>query len=152
VGIPGFTEAKAGVSSGLRPTLEGLDWLKAKGYRTALYVRRPGEEDAGDRKAFESRCQMLYLTVEVSPQALTPAAVERFNRIVADAENRPLFVYDREGMLAGALWYLHFRTAEGLSDEEARRKAAALGLKEDESGPHREMWLAIQKYLSENKP
>ena len=34
-------------------------------------------------------------------------------------------------------------------DEEARKKAAALGLKEDGDAARREMWLAIQKYLAE---
>ena len=35
-----------------------------------------------------------------------------------------------------------------LSDEAARTKAGRLGLKEDLAGDHREMWLAIEKFLS----
>jgi hypothetical protein len=74
---------------------------------------------------------------------------DEFNRLVGDRAAQPLFVYDREGMLAGGLWYLHFRIIDGLSDEPARVKAASLGLKEDANGAHRGMWLAIQKLLSE---
>jgi protein tyrosine phosphatase (PTP) superfamily phosphohydrolase (DUF442 family) len=148
-GIAGFAEAVPGVASGLRPMLEGLDWLKANGYKAALQVREPGESGDADRRLLEQR-GLRYLTLEVSPKTLTPEVVAEFNRVVADPANRPLFVYDKDGGLAGALWYLHFRTAGQLPDEEARKKAAALGLKEDGDGPQREMWLAIQKYLEEH--
>jgi protein tyrosine phosphatase (PTP) superfamily phosphohydrolase (DUF442 family) len=150
-GIPEFAAVQPGVSAGLRPFLEGLDWLKEKGYRAALHVRRPGEDDSTDRRELFTRRNITYLSIEVSPQTLKPEIVEQFQKIVDNKDNHPLFVYDRERMLAGGLWYLYFRTVKGLSDEEARRKATALGLKEDENGPHREMWLAIQKYLSDQK-
>lgn len=150
VGIAGFAEAVPGVASGLRPMLEGLDWLKANGYKAALQVREPGETADGDRRLLEQR-GLKYLTLEVSPKTLTPEVVDEFNKVVADPANRPLFVYDKDGALTGALWYLHFRTAAKLSDEEARKKAAALGLKEDGDGPQREMWLAVQKYLADQE-
>jgi hypothetical protein len=54
-------------------------------------------------------------------------------------------------MLAGGLWYLYFRTVENDPDETARIKANRLGLSEDAQGDHKAMWLAIQKYLSEQK-
>jgi protein tyrosine phosphatase (PTP) superfamily phosphohydrolase (DUF442 family) len=133
------------VASGRRPMIDGLYWLRDHGYKTVLQVRAPDELSDIDR-VFKP---LKHLSLELSPKTLTPALVEEFNRIVADAANRPLFVYDRDGSLAGALWYLHFRTAGKLSDEEARKKAAALGLKEDGDAARREMWLAIQKYLAE---
>jgi protein tyrosine phosphatase (PTP) superfamily phosphohydrolase (DUF442 family) len=150
VGIANFAEVMPGVASGLRPMLDGLDWLRANGYKTALQIREPAENGDGDRHLLQQR-GLTYLSLEVSPKTLTPAVVDEFNRIVADPANRPLFVYDKDGSLAGALWYLHFRTADKLSDEEARKKAAALGLKEDGEGPQRELWLAIQKYLAERE-
>jgi hypothetical protein len=83
----------------------------------------------------------------VSPQTLSRDIVDRFNHLVTDAGNQPLFVYDRDGTVAGGLWYLYFRIAEGASDEDARAQAARLGLKPDaEEG--RPMWLAVQNYLS----
>ena len=62
----------------------------------------------------------------------------------------PLFVFDRDGSVAGGLWYLHFRLVEKLSDEKARAEAARLGFRED--GASRTMWIAVQNYLSEMKP
>ena len=69
-------------------------------------------------------------------------------KIVANEANLPLFVYDRDGSLAGSLWYLHFRTAQQMADAAARDQERALGLREDRDGMHREMWLAVQKYIS----
>jgi protein tyrosine phosphatase (PTP) superfamily phosphohydrolase (DUF442 family) len=147
-GIPNFAEPIPGVASGLRPTLDGIDWLKTNEFRAALHVKAPGENDDADRQLFEQK-GLKYLSLEVSPTTLTRKVVEEFNKVVADAADRPLFVYDKDGSLAGALWYLHFRTAGKLPDEEARKKAASLGLKEEADGGPREMWLAIQKFLEE---
>lgn len=151
VGIPGFAEVKPGVSTGQRPLLDGLDWLQRRNYRSTLYLRRPGEDDATDRRELETRRALRYTSLEVSPQTLTPALVKQFNDIVGNPGNHPLFVYASEPLLAGALWYLHFRTVDKIPDAEARSKAAALGLKE-EDGENREMWLAIQKYLRDEMP
>ena len=90
---------------------------------------------------------MVFRSVEVSPQTLNKSVVDSFNLIVTDKAQAPLFVYDKDGTLAGGLWYLHFRTADHLNDAEARQKARQLGLKED--GDSKMMWLAIQKYLNE---
>jgi protein tyrosine phosphatase (PTP) superfamily phosphohydrolase (DUF442 family) len=144
VGIPQFAEIKKNVASGLRPThLEGLQWLKDNGYRTALYIRAPGDSDDADRKQFEEKCGLKYVSLTVSADALTLELVDQFNAMI-DPANRPLFVYDRDGSLAGALWYLHFRMIDQKSDEEARAAAARIGLKEE----HKDLWVAIQKILS----
>jgi hypothetical protein len=150
VGIANFTPVISGVASGLRPLVDGVDWLKNNDYKTAVQIRTPGENGDGDRNLFELR-GLKYITLEVSPRTLTPRLVDEFNKIVADPTNRPLFVYDKDGSLAGALWYLHFRTVDKMSDEQARKQAAPLGLKENAEGPQGELWLAIQKYLAEQK-
>jgi uncharacterized protein (TIGR01244 family) len=146
-----FVVLKDGVASGHKPFADGVSWLREKGYRTVLHVRPPGEDDAPARRQFEAR-GFRYVSLEVSPQTLKRETVEEFNRTVADAGNRPIFVYDRDGSLQGGLWYLHFRVADGLSRDQAVAKAAAVGLNPDaEAGPHREMWLAVQRYLEMGK-
>src|SRR5262245_23199389 len=68
VGIPQFADARARVASGLRPMLDdGLDWLQSSGYKTVLQLRRPGEENAADRREVEKR-GMKYVSLEVSPE------------------------------------------------------------------------------------
>jgi protein tyrosine phosphatase (PTP) superfamily phosphohydrolase (DUF442 family) len=150
VGIPQFALAKKRVASGLRPMLDGLDWLANNGYRTVLHLRPPGQDDTADRKQFEQR-GIRYASLEVSPETLSRDVVDQFNHLVTDAGDQPLFVYDKDGLLAGALWYLHFRTAEGATDEDARARAARLGLRVD-SQEGKDLMLAVQKYLSGLKP
>ncbi len=147
VGIPQFAYPYADqkIASGLKPMLDGLDWLKANGYRAVLHLKAPGEDDAADRRLIE-KLGLKYVSLDVSPQTLTKETVAAFVKVVGDPDNRPLFVYDRDGSLAGGLWYLHFRTVDKLGDEEARTRAARLGLKADEQ---RTLWVAVQKYLSQ---
>jgi protein tyrosine phosphatase (PTP) superfamily phosphohydrolase (DUF442 family) len=147
VGIPNFSPAKDQVSSGLRPSLDGLDWLQANGYRTILFLRGPGDDDSTDKKQVEKR-GMKYLSLEVSPATLSQQVVDDFNQIVNAAKGYPLFVYDRDGSLAGGLWFLHFRGADPGAADSARVRAGALGFREDRDDSHRTMWLAIQKLLS----
>lgn len=150
--VPGFTVVKPQVASGQKPFADGLNWLKEKGYRTVLHVRPPGEDDTAARRQFEAK-GFRYLSLDVSPQTLTPEVVDRFNRTVTDSTNLPLYVYDRDASLVGGLWFLHFRIIDGLTNEKATAEAARLGLNPDaDTGPHREMWLAVQKYLQVNKP
>jgi protein tyrosine phosphatase (PTP) superfamily phosphohydrolase (DUF442 family) len=146
VGIPSFAVVIADrVASGQKPSLEGLDWLQHNGYRMVLQVVKAGENDSA-RKAVESR-GLKYLTVEVSTMDLAKA-VNEFNRAVDSSANYPLFVYDRDGSLAGALWYLHFRTR--LTEAEARSKAKGLGLRDEATGENAALWGAIQNYLSKS--
>jgi protein tyrosine phosphatase (PTP) superfamily phosphohydrolase (DUF442 family) len=149
VGIPQFAMATDNVATGLRPSLdEGLDWLKARGYRTVVFIRTPGENDEPDRKQVERR-GMKYVSIEVSPTKLTKEIVQDFSKLVREVPGQPVFFYDRDGSLAGGLWYLYFRTAEQFPDDVARVRAGSLGLREDQQGNHREMWLAVQKFLSD---
>jgi protein tyrosine phosphatase (PTP) superfamily phosphohydrolase (DUF442 family) len=142
--IPGFALAKPRVASGQRPFPDGIDWLKARGYRTVLHIREPGEDNSAARRQFEAK-GLRYLTLEVSPTTLTRELATRFDELVSDSANLPLFVWDRDGSLLGGLWYLHFRVREGLSAERAREEAQRLGFDPDADNRHRTMWIAVQK-------
>ena len=150
VGIMDFVAAIPDrVAGGRKPALDGLDWLKANGYKSTVLLRRPGESDAADRKQIEAR-GLTFQSIEVSPQTLTAKTVDDFARLVGDSATQPLFVYDADGSLSGGLWYLYFRRVEKLSDEAARLRAIRLGLKEGADGPHRDMWLAVQKMMAQS--
>jgi protein tyrosine phosphatase (PTP) superfamily phosphohydrolase (DUF442 family) len=151
VDIPQFSIVKGQVAAGHKPFSDGVTWLRQNGYRTALYLRAPGEDDAAVRRQFEAK-GIRYLSLQVSPEALTPDLVMTFNRLVTDRANQPLFVFDRDGSLAGGLWYLHFRIVDGMADEQATKAAARLGLDPNaDGGLQRDMWLAVQNYLKMKK-
>jgi protein tyrosine phosphatase (PTP) superfamily phosphohydrolase (DUF442 family) len=146
VGIPQFTLALDQVAAGLKPMLDGLDWLERNGYRTVLHIHPPGEDTPEDRRQMEKR-NLKYVSLAVSPETLSRGMLDEFKRIVGDAAGHPLFVYDKDGTLAGGLWYLYFRTVAQDTDEAARARAARLGLKAEGDGAHKTMWLAVQKLL-----
>lgn len=146
VDIPAFTRVKKDVATGQKPFPEGLTWLKDKGYRTVVHLMAPEDDDSTSRRQFELR-GFKYVSIKVSPQTLTRRIVDDFNHLISDATNHPVFVFDDDSSLAGALWYLHFRIVHQFNDTKAREEAARLGFKQDQAGPHRDMWLAIQRYL-----
>jgi len=151
VDIPQFAAVKTNIASGLEPFADGIAWLKSHGYRTVLHVRSPGEDDSAARKQFE-QAGLRFLSLDLSAETLSREIVDQFDRLVADATNLPLFVYDKDGSLAGALWYLHFRLVDRATEEKAREDAERLGFKQDRSDAHLKMWLAVQSLLKELKP
>jgi hypothetical protein len=144
-GIPDFAPALSDrVANGRKPFLDGLDWLKANGYRGALLLRRPNDSDAADRKQFEQR-GMTFNGLAVSPETLSRATVDEFARLVGNSKTQPLFVYDANGTLTGPLWYLYFRKVERLSDDAARIRAGRLGLREPADAESRALWDALRR-------
>ena len=131
-GIDEFTQVKDGVSAGRRPTIEGLDWLKAKGYKTVVHVRRPQDDDETDRRQVERR-DMKFVSLTVTPETLNQTWVDEFNKLIGDTASRPVFVYGQDPQTAAVAWYLHLRTAEFLTHDEARVRAQRLGLTDEKS-------------------
>lgn len=151
VDIPQFAAVKTNIASGQEPFSGGIAWLKSHGYRTVLHVRPPGENDRAAQTQFE-QSGLRYLSLEASPQTLSREILDQFNRIVSDANNLPLFVYDKDSSHTGALWYLYFRLMDRTTEEKAREEAERLGFKQDRSDAHLKMWLAVQNLLKEINP
>jgi hypothetical protein len=53
--------------------------------------------------------------------------------VIGDTRARPAFVYGQDPQTAAVVWYLHLRTAEFLTHDEARVRAARLGLTDEKS-------------------
>lgn len=147
--IPQFELAKPKVANGERPFADGYRWLKDHGYRAVLHIHEPGEDEKEARQDVE-RAGLKYLSLSVSPQTLTRDVFDSFKRLVQDENNLPLFVYDRDGSLAGGLWYLYYRLVDSLPAEKAASEAARLGFRAD-AEKDRNTWLAIQKLLADQK-
>jgi hypothetical protein len=147
-GIGQFAVVKDNVFTGLRPPLDGLDWLEQNNVRTIVNVRLGSTDDSADRVQVEKR-KLQYVSFVVSPQTLTKEKVDEFIKLIRDNAKNGIFVYDEDGSLAGSLWYLNFRWGEFLDDDAAQLRAAQHGLRPNAPG-QRDMWLAVQKLLSEN--
>lgn len=126
-GISGFVSVKDGVTSGLRPEIEGLDWLKSKDYKTIVYLRAPSDDDTTDRRQAEKR-DLKFVSWEITPEGINKSFVEEFNQLIGESNSRPIFVYGRDSNFVASIWYLHLRTAEFLTHDEAKLRASQLGL------------------------
>ena len=143
-GLPGFVKVENGLASGRKPALEGFESLKRGGYRTVVYLHPAGADTAAARDVAEAR-GLKFLAIEATPEKLSDG-VAAFNAAVGDKSNRPVYVFDDDGVRAGALWYLHFRTTDAMNDDAARVRARPLGLT-SEGDEAKAFALATQRYL-----
>jgi hypothetical protein len=125
-GLAGYTRVKEGVASGRKPTLDGFDALKQAGFRTVIYLHATGA-DVSAAKEVAAKRGLAFVALETTPEKLADV-IEQFNAVVADRARQPIYVFDDDGLRAGAVWYLHFRTAEAMNDDAARVRARPLGL------------------------
>lgn len=143
-GLAGSVRVKDGIASGRLPGLDGFNALKQSGYRTILYLH-PSGADLSALQDVVTKRGLALVTIETTPERL-PLALAAFNSALADPAARPLFVADDDGLRAGYLWYLHFRTVEAMNDDLARIRAKPLGLT-DNGEEARAFALATQRYL-----
>ena len=143
-GLPGYVRVEQGLASGRKPTLDGFDALKQAGFRTVIYLHAAGADWSAAKEVAAKR-GLAFVAIETTPEKLA-TAIEQFNATVADAGRQPIYVFDDDGVRAGAVWYLHFRTADSLNDDAARVRAMPLGLT-TEGEEARAFALATQRYL-----
>jgi hypothetical protein len=144
-GLPGYTKVKDGLFAGGKPTLDGFDSLKAAGFRSAIYLHASGA-DVSAVKDMASTRGVNFVAIETTPETLAEAS-KKFDQLAADRLTRPAYVFADDPVRAGAVWYLHFRTADALGDDVARLRAKPLGLSEaNEEG--KAFALAIQAVLA----
>ena len=148
VGIPGFDRARENVSTGQRPRFEGLDWLQKNGYRTVVCLHLPGEKTETDREQNEKR-GLSFVPMEINPRLLNRDVMEAFLRLIREPAAGKTFVYDKDGTLAGGMWYLSFRVLDLESHDNALVRAGALGLRADGDDVQRELLAAVRKYADE---
>lgn len=126
LGIADFTTMSEGVWAGLKPDLDGLDWLKARKVAQVVYLRASTDDDSADRQQAEKR-GMKFDSLIVRYDTLNQDLYDRFEKLL---DNKPVFVYDRSGDFQGYLWYLHLRLKENQPQDVARLRAERLGYNE----------------------
>jgi protein tyrosine phosphatase (PTP) superfamily phosphohydrolase (DUF442 family) len=143
-GLSGYVRVKEGLAAGRKPTLDGFDALKQAGFRTVIYLHAAGADWSAAKEVATKR-GLAFVAIETTPEKLA-AAIDRFNATVADTARHPIYVFDDDGVRAGAIWYVHFRTADSLNDDAARVRARPLGLTED-GDEAKAFAVATQRYL-----
>lgn len=144
-GVPGFVLVSDGIATGRKPTLEGFDTLKQAGYKTVVYLHA-ADADVAAVKALAEKRGFTFAAIAISTDSLKPAA-SRAAEILGDSATRPLYVFDDTGLYTGSLWYIYFRTVEGLSDDAAQVRAGPLGLRDAPPAEKDKFWPAVQDYI-----
>jgi protein tyrosine phosphatase (PTP) superfamily phosphohydrolase (DUF442 family) len=135
---------EANVAAGGTPTLDGIKWLKERGFRTVLCLQPESEVDPAESSMVRD-LGLEYVSLPIDPHQLDRQTVESFNRLVDGSDYRPIFIHDASGVRTGAMWYLHRVTVDQVPEDRARSQARRIGIQDTDT----EFWLAIQRYLSE---
>jgi protein tyrosine phosphatase (PTP) superfamily phosphohydrolase (DUF442 family) len=128
-GIRRSASVAPSVGGGSAPSVEGLDWLKEKGYRTFLDLRSMSEIDPNFVESVNDH-GMVYLSLPIVADRLDASRLARFDDLISQSENRPLYFCDSDGTRAGLVWYIHLRTVEGNDPHSAFQRAEEVGLTE----------------------
>ena len=143
-GIRRFASVAPTVGGGSAPSIEGLDWLREKGYRTFIDLRRGSEVEPNFADSVNDR-GMVYISLSVVANHLDPSRLARFDDLISQSDNRPLFFCDSDGTRAGLVWYIHVRTVDHEDSQAAAGKAEEIGLTVAEAK-------LAEDYLAAHKP
>jgi len=150
-GLPNFALAlESGterIYAGRKPAIEGLDWLQKQKFRTVVYLHTPNQDIKPTRDLVEKR-GMQFIGIPMSPGNFGEA-MRTLSPILKARMNRSMYVFDDDGVRTGSAFYWYFRTSESLSNDQARARATALGLRDSTDSTEQKLyWLAIQNLLA----
>ena len=143
-GLRRYASIAPAISGGSAPSIEGLDWLKEKGCRTLLDLRRSSEVTPNFADAVNDR-GMVYISLPILANRLDPSRMARFDEMISRTENRPLFFCDADGSRAALAWYIHERVIGQEDPQAALGKAEELGLSPADI-------MLAEEYLARHKP
>lgn len=132
-GIRNFLRVNEKICTGGQPTMEQLEELKSGGVRAILNLRRPSEYDAAAEEAKARALGLRYFNIAVEPEAPTDAQVEEFLKILADSQNRPIFIHCGSANRVGAFWMIRRVLVDEWSLADAEAEAKRIGLSNEKT-------------------
>jgi protein tyrosine phosphatase (PTP) superfamily phosphohydrolase (DUF442 family) len=144
-GIRNFLRINDQICTGGQPTAGQLEKLKAEGVRAILNLRRPTEKEtplaSGARAPYDieaeaaeaRRLGLRYFNIPVDREAPQDEQVEEFLQIVADPENRPLFIHCSTANRVGGFWMIRRVLVDGWTVEAAEEEARRIGLSNEKT-------------------
>jgi uncharacterized protein (TIGR01244 family) len=107
---------------------EFADW-KAKGVRTVISLRTPGEIDWDEKAAVEAQGMKFVSIPFRGADTLGDAQIEAALKELADESNGPILLHCGSSNRVGAIWYAHRIRHDGLTPEAALAEAKQAGLR-----------------------
>ncbi len=125
-GIARSTSVAPLLTGGSLPTAEGIAWLKEKGYRTLVDLNSRSDVDPNFPDLVTDG-GLLYIPLAFALDPISLNRLARFNDLIAQNDQRPLYFCDTDGRRAGLIWYLRLRSRDHEDSDSARLKAEELG-------------------------
>ncbi len=124
-----FLQLNKEYCTGGQPKVTDLAKLqKELGIRAVLNLRRPMEYDEAAEAAEAKRLGLRYYLIPVNARDLKDEQVEKFLKILDEAENRPVFIHCGSSNRVGGFWMIRRVLVDGWSVEKAEEEANKIGL------------------------
>jgi uncharacterized protein (TIGR01244 family) len=107
---------------------EFANW-KAKGVRTVISLRTPGEIDWDEKAAVEAQGMKFVSIPFRGADTLGDSQIEAALKELADETNGPILLHCGSSNRVGAIWYAHRIRHDGLTPEAALAEAKQAGLR-----------------------
>jgi protein tyrosine phosphatase (PTP) superfamily phosphohydrolase (DUF442 family) len=107
---------------------EFADW-KAKGVRTVISLRTPGEINWDEKAAVEAQGMKFVSIPFRGADTLGDSQIEAALKEMANETNGPILLHCGTSNRVGAIWYAHRIRHDGLTPEAALAEAKQVGLR-----------------------
>ena len=106
---------------------EQFEVAAGQGFKSVLNLRAPGEEGSlPDEQQRAEEAGLRYRNIPVKKEEISDELTSDVLQEI-DALPKPVLVHCASGMRAGAMAFMHMATREGMSAEEAMRRAQESG-------------------------
>lgn len=126
--IPNYVVVRPGLASAGRPTEQGLQQLKAQGFRTVVDLRAASEEGVAEEKALLESQGLTYVHVPVTAASFSASDVDAVQAVIEDAAAAPVLVHCASANRVGAVWAV-IQARGGKPIEEAIAEGKRVGLR-----------------------
>ncbi|MCC9607354.1 protein tyrosine phosphatase family protein [Blastopirellula sp. JC732] len=122
------------VTVGPQPNEAEIEELKCQGFRTIVNFREDGEDNQPsallNEKGWVVAAEMEYLHLPVSPQGMSPQAVDEFREKYPYLP-KPIYAHCASGKRAGAMVMMRQACQHGMSGDETLEQAKRMGFQCD---------------------
>ena len=144
--IRNFLQVTPDFCTGAQPSVDHYQLLKARGVKTVLNLRTPGEHRAEEEQKLVEESGMKYINIPVVYRDPKFEQVDEFLKITDDPANRPMFIHCTLAIRAGAFWMIRRIVRDGMTWDAALEEAKKVGFV---NAPHLEEF--VKAYIAQYK-
>lgn len=125
--IKNFFRINSEICTGGQPSMDDLARIKADGVRAILNLRRPTEYNAEEEALKAKELGLRYFNIPVNGAEPKDEQAEEFLKLMADPQNRPIFVHCTTNNRVGAFWMIRRVLVDHWKLEDAEAEARKMG-------------------------